>query len=211
MRIVIYLLVVTFFQNCTGPRKLEKDIQPLFTNVFDTTDKGLSKLINMGGVYLIKSKANTSEVTGSGHKFLFFKDGSFFVATSLIDKRNGKEYWNIWNFPFDEQKYRLTNGGQGYYTISNDTINSFAIDRPRFGIPTPLVRLVFKIIDRTHIQLLGYRKSDGSFVNAENEYYTGEVKKWEKLPPETNWLMYEKWYWKNPEDWEAFMKTKNGK
>ncbi len=71
MRIVIYLLVVTFFQNCTGPRKLEKDIQPLFTNVFDTTDKGLSKLINMEGVYLIKSKKNLSEEPGAGYKFLF--------------------------------------------------------------------------------------------------------------------------------------------
>ena len=211
MRIVTYLLVVTFFQNCTGPRKLEKNIQPLFTNVFDTTDKGLSKLINMEGVYLIKSKANTSEVPGSGYKYLFFKDGSLVNVAGLIDISNEKEYLNVWDIPFDEKKYRLTNQGMGYYKISNDTISTFTINRPRYGIPTPLVRELFKIIDQTHIQLLGYSKSDSTFVNAENEYYTGEFKKWEKLPPETNWLMYEKWYWKNPKDWEEFMKGNNRK
>lgn len=211
MRIVMCLLLATLFQNCSGQKKFEKNIQPLFTNIFDTTDKGLSGLIDIDGIYLVREKNDTSRNIESGYKFLFFRDGSFINVFSLVDKITLNEQSNVWETPFEEAKYKLTNGGFGYYAISNDTIRSFAVNRPRFGIPTPLVRLLFKIIDRTHLQLIGYRRSDGTYINSEIEYCTGEFKKWKKLPPSTNWLMYQSWYWKNQKDWEVFMKTKNGK
>ncbi len=205
MRILLYILVVNLLYNCNSPRKLEKDIQERFKNVFDTTDKGISKLIDINGIYIMECPGDSLH----DFKYLFFADGTFFNGVGVLKKNDKKEIKEFWSIPFNsEEMVRGTTMGEGFYELKGDTIVANSLQPPLFGKPTYFMTVWFKIIDNRHLRIIkpGNDPEPNTVQNCSIVFHN-----WEQRPASTNWLMYEKWYWKNPEDWEAFMKTKNGK
>lgn len=205
MRSLIFVFCLISFGGCSTS-KIDGPIKAEFLNKYDKTDKGLSQLINIDGVYVFTNNPESECYA----KYLFFKDGTFFNGIVIVDKLSQKPINEFWEIPFDYKRHILgTTMGTGFYTVKGDTIIAKSATFPHHPNQMIFMQRYFKIVNRQSLKIIkeeitGDTKIVGNCTDLKFFY-------WGKLPPEDNWMMYKSWYWKNHKDWEQFMAShKNG-
>ncbi len=213
--IVIFLVIV--LQSCII-YKVKDNIIESFTYCWDENNPDLDTLLNFDGFYhkpYIKYKDTINKIVDRGAtyypSYIFYKNGFCTMNPPLI--------WISIEEKNEMPKEGFVNGSVwGLYSISGDTIKAQYIPKPG-GMSSKKIEIWFKIVNENTIQRLYFKYRDTITYEEVSKYQQNNIVddlmqfvKLDTLPnPYDSWLIKEKWFWCNEEDYKAYMKEKNKK
>jgi hypothetical protein len=227
-KILILLLILLFCISFYAFAGVPKRVREAFQFCYNGKDVGIDSLINTEGYYYI-SYPHTSILKGGGESFIFYRNGLY--KKNLPAKYDSiRQQYNISlglqeiveNSSKEESKW-FYSGIWGSFVICNDTIKIQSMDKPIPLSSTFGREEWFKIIDRnTLISInstpLSTDKSD--WRNYEHyKLIRDEMAKYPaiftsipvKPSPDEAWILKEKWFWCNEQDWKNYMEKIKGR
>jgi hypothetical protein len=176
-------------------------------------------LINIDGYFV---HAEPEQTDSSYTYFMFFEDGmvnmrvhDYNVFPLSNTTENIPQY--IHQILSDENgkqaKWFYNSLGWGRYTITNDTIKINY--HSGWGYPNCYAfEMWFKVIDRNHIvdiYFASITKTTPQTIDAQKQKYIyddaipSRFVPLEKTPYPDSWIKKKKWFWRNEQDWKAYM------
>jgi hypothetical protein len=222
MRFVIFISFLLC--GCLGintTRPLSKEVRYNFYNRFEGNNTGIANKINIAGYY----RYWPNDELGRPEKINHTNDTVF---SDMIFYEDGTFIWNLWpgqGFSnYEDQFKSVINKGKddlfykshwwGIYSISNDTIKTqYLMHAARFT-PWFTGENWYLIKNSRTLQLIFFGDIDKTAdknASRRNDYVKrASLAKFiplDHIPPPLGWLKKEKFFWKNSEDWEQYMKS----
>ena len=205
--ILIIIAYACLASSCGAPRRIKN----AFTYCYTDTYTGIDTLINIDGYY-------------SAHPSMIFYDnglvvGPFGFGYNMEQFRNNdtlflKEIAENPEAKYSKTFYDFINCGS--YVICGDTIKVQLIHKS-YSMNDDWVGREFwyKIIDRDSLHFLDYflittNKKEKEFVKKYYPFKGGLTKDFVSVPAKPPldyyWILKEKWFWCNEQDWKDYMK-----
>jgi hypothetical protein len=218
------ILISFVFCGCIGlnyTRSLSKEVKTGFTNRFEGHNTGLSKKINITGIYRYwnKDELGRPEVIHNTNDtafvdMIFYEDGTF--------------DWNLW-IPSGCKNYKqyfssvICKGKKalfyishywGIYSIAGDTIKTQYLMHASPGTPWYTGESWFLIKDPTTLQVIylnDFDKGNNGNLNRHGNYMQqASLVKFipqEHIPPPLSWIKNESFFWRNEQDRQQYLKS----
>lgn len=204
IRLAIFACTCLTLSCCSIP----KHIKNAFTNCYTNTYTGLDTLINIEGYYNSMIFYDNGMVIGT---IYYFRDSLGRKDYSGMDKI-------IENPHSKDTKAYYNSVDCGSYVICGDTIKVQMICdyNPHYGWNSSYEKW-YKIVDRNTLNVLEYfslTTKDGERESSEKSYKSKHPSPVKvsfvpvrfKPTLEYFWILKEKWFWCNEQDWENYMK-----
>jgi hypothetical protein len=206
---------------CNNTRSLSKEVKTGFTNRFEGHNTGLSKKINITGIYRYWDK----DELGRPEKNHNTNDTSF---VDMIFYEDGTFGWGLWipsEFNNYEQYFRtvISKGKKadlyighywGIYSIVGDTIKAQYLMHASPGTPWYTGESWFLIKDPTTLQLIYFndfdKGNDGNPNRYPNYVQRASLVKFmplKNIPPPLGWIKNENFFWRNEQDRLQYLKS----
>jgi hypothetical protein len=206
---------------CNNTRSLSKEVKTGFTNRFEGHNTGLSKKINITGIYRYWDK----DELGRPEKNRNTNDTSF---VDMIFYDDGTFAWNLW-LPTEFNNYEqyfssvISKGKKddlyighywGIYSIAGDTIKAQYLMNASPGTPWYTGESWFLIKDPTTLQLIYFndfdKGNDGNPNRYPNYVQRASLVKFmslKNIPPPLGWIKNESFFWRNEQDRQRYLES----
>ena len=211
---VVILSLLVLMQGCII-YKVKKNTRESFTYCWSENKTGLDSLLNLKGFFHATNvvyKDSVSKIIDFGATYypcyVFFQNG--------FSARNLPLEWYLKDHKVNEPPNTYTSGSVwGLYKIYGDTIKVQYIPKPG-GMSCKKIEIWFKIINKNTIQELYFKYGNSiTYEEVRNYQKNKNVNDFmqfvslDTLPdPYSSWIIKEKWFWCNEEDYEEFMRQK---
>ncbi|WP_217794197.1 hypothetical protein [Pinibacter aurantiacus] len=189
------LLVLSIFSiissGCnSGYRCVKKEFRHSFKN-----ETNSDSLIHFDGYYY------RSDYNANGNFLMFYKNG--LAAYRCLN-----------NFAYDSIRLNRTAqpcGLWGTYSMSGDTIKARYTGHGTFMVPYGPFEMHFLIRDKEHFEVIYDKEICYPEGSSQPVHFVATYTPSDKLPRYQDcWLLKEKWFWKNENDWKMFMDNTKG-
>jgi len=219
---VIILLLTSCVSYYPVPRSIRKNA---LNSVYSGDTTNLNEKLNINGYFTVNDTMNSGWISHGYMNMMFFNDGMFvtgfhnfrdtnltfnevipnYIENIINLKKQGKRHFSF----YEDECW-------GIYEVRGDTIKVKHFFRAHLSgqIGNDGYEMLFKIIDRNHIIEINRTQ-----LNKKEEvfkYYEMERKKnklyfvpLKELPESDGWLKYKKWFWKDPEKYENWIKDRD--
>ncbi|NLR77931.1 hypothetical protein [Chitinophaga eiseniae] len=162
-----------------------------FTKSFKNEIVDADSLIHFDGYYY------RSDNNGNGNYIVFYKNG-------LVGYGCGVNYLRDLSRPNELLQFCSS---WGTYSVSSDTIKIRCSGKGTWMVPYDAIELWFLIKDKEHFEMLVYKDiCYPDYPGIRTLKFTAVYVPSNKLPTyEDCWLLKEKWFWKNENDWKRFV------
>lgn len=217
-----YILFLVFISGCLGvntTRKLTRDVKNHFTNRLGGESTSLSDKLDLKGYYRYWTN---EEVTGKAElssdgdtlfrDMIFYEDGS--CITNLLPKYPFLTYDDYFTDVIAIGKKDLFyKRSWGIYSLSGDTIKAQILKHAANFTPWYNWEEWFLIKDRNTLQVI-HLEDPGNTSQAYQQKLKTKVKtaspakfySLTAIPPPYAWFKTNSFFWRNEEDWKAYMK-----
>lgn len=200
-----------------------------FTYCFDNNDTGIEKLIDIDGYYESYSLIRrNNKIDTTFNTMMFYSNGLYVGAFGDTNRDRiiydqEKSRWLGGNIPLffeeiskdkDNKKYEsfyLITWGR--YIINNDTIKIQHMQKPSALASNPAYESWYKVTGRNSLIWIKTFRIDKEYplraIDPPEKNITYYFHKVPIIPPFDNaWILKEKWFWCNENDWKIFKKNK---
>jgi len=204
---------------CAG---VPKYIRNAFSYCYNNEDTGIDSLINIEGYYYI-SYPDTGFLKGGSFSFILYRNGLYKALLPAKYDSIKKQYdislglQEVVIYRDCEKAKWFYFGIWGGYVICNDTLKIQYIDKPWPLSSTYGSEEWFKVVDRNTLILINTMPLSTDKSDWRNyEYYKSIRDEQAKYPavfvpvpvkpsPDDAWILKEKWFWCNEQDWKNYM------
>jgi hypothetical protein len=216
--LIVFMLIACV--SCNNSKSLSKEIENNFTNRLEGHTIALSNKINTGGIYRYWRKdesgrpqkiPNTNDTAYID--MIFYGDGTFaWNIYPLSGYKNYEEYFKAVISKGPDHLFYKSHYW-GIYSISNDTIKAQYLMHASPGTPWYTGESWYLIKSPTTLQLILFtdiekrkEKNTPGYTNYPDRASLVEFKPVSPIPPPYGWIKKEKFFWRNEQDREKFMK-----
>jgi len=209
MKQIILLLLLCSLCGCKVFRQNSETVKS-FNFCYKEKHTGIDTLIGVSGFYYKESDERNGVLTKEGFNtiypvYMFFKNGFFIYNPSIELYTTHSNHENV-------------TGNVGLYVIHGDTIKAQFVE-PLYNMSWNKGEVWFKIIDSNTLEALYFKYYDSvtakeviDFNKTNNRKSFYKFKPLEVIPnTDKSWIMKEKWFWCNEEDYYRFKKSIKGK
>ena len=222
--LIFFILLIISSSCCSLANKAPGHIKKGFTYKYEEKVAVADSLINMNGYFqlpIVETRYNNDTTYCN---VMFFPNGLMIYHFYIVNAKHKENIAEYFKEVIRKDSLGLTSffyeySNWGCYHIRNDTIKAQYVYRSRGGLNDhwDAYEVWFKVIDRnTLLQIYNYPIYGISKSDLQNFFIIQKRKislpakfiQTEVQPSSDGWIKREKWFWRDEQDWKAYMEKR---